>query len=179
MWGFRKFVALKYFVVPPTAACCCSCVNQWNEREESIFSVVAVTSRQGLVRCSLCGMLAFFVFIPVSPLRPPYLPESTMRGKACLDSPFQRIPARRGGEGTARFRMAGTRGHGSHLCRPGTDMTFRDPPPWDLPPIDLSSPPKGTSIFRTLPRTDTCLNLNLRCLFCTLSSCFVYVLDSA
>lgn len=179
MWGFRKFVPLKCLVAPPTAACWCSRVNQWNEREESILSVVALASGQGVARCSLCGMLAFFVFVPISPLRPPYLPESTTRGKACLDSLFQRILAHRGGKGMAGFRMAGTHGHGSsHLCRPGTDMTFRDPPPWDLPPIGLSSSPKGTSIFRTLPRKDMCLNLNLRCLFCTLSSGFVYVLHS-
>lgn len=76
-------------------------------------------------------------------------------------------------EGMAGFRMAGACGHGSsNICRPGTDMTFRDPPPWDLLPIGLSSPPKGTSIFKTLPRKDMCLNLNLRCLFCTLPSCF-------
>lgn len=76
-------------------------------------------------------------------------------------------------EGMAGFRMAGACGHGSsNICRPGTDMTFRDPPPWDLLPIGLSSPPKGTPIFKTLPRKDMCLNLNLRCLFCTLPSCF-------
>lgn len=108
-----------------------------------------------------------------------YLPERMTKGKACLDSPFQRIPARRGGEGMAGFRMAGACGHGSsHICRSGTDMTFRDPPPWDLRPIGLSSPPKGISIFETLPRKDMCLNLDLRCLFCTRSSCFIYVLRS-